>query len=267
MDPQYMTYGSHDCKCHLAVLCTPQSTETWNHYGISTPKWAVTNHRSAYTSDTAMLQQNTYERFPTNRCSRHKRLAVATAKRLVFRLGWSQRPPVARNGSKYVKQSAADSRQGIITELRGRPEDCLRHCACYKMQNWQDFGKTKATDMGDGIGTMDRQISMQNRCIKNTSKIIIKIKLTFSNSTGDHVGQGWHWASGTLHFCKWHSYEKIKFGECLLQHNLQYLSSRLISKNWRIKIYETATLLGVSDGFQINMNVSYPKGTKKIEGI
>jgi len=53
----------------------------------------------------------------------------------------------------------------------------------------------------------------------------------------------------------------------LLQHNLQYLSSRLISKNFRIKIYDTTTLLGVSNGFQINMNVSYPKGTKQIEGI
>ena len=100
---------------------------------------------------------------------------------------------------KHVKQSAADSRQGTITELRGRPEDCLRHCACYKIQNWQDFGKTKATGMGDGTGTMERQKSLQNRCIKNTSKIIRKIKLTFSNSTGDHVGQQWHWASRTLH--------------------------------------------------------------------
>jgi len=70
------------------------------------------------------------------------------------------------------------------------------------------------------------------------------------------------------HFsCKWHSYEKIKFGECLLQQNLKYLSSRLISKNLRIKIYDTTTLFGVSNGFQINMNVSYPKGTRQIEVI
>jgi len=104
----------------------------------------------------------------------------------------AKRSPVTRNGSNYLKQSAADSRQGIITGLRGRPEDCLRHCACYKIQNWQDFGKTKATDMGNGIGTTERQKSLQNRCIKNTSKIIRKIKLTFSKSIGNHVGPGWH---------------------------------------------------------------------------
>ena len=149
MDPRYMTYGSHDLKCHLAVLCTPQSADTWNHYGISTPKWAIINLRSGYTWDTVMLQQNIYEQLPTIRYSRHRRPAITTAKQRVFRFGRSQRPPVTRNGSKYVKQSAVDSRQGIITELRGRPEDCLRHCACYKIQNWQDFGKTKATDIGD----------------------------------------------------------------------------------------------------------------------
>lgn len=38
-------------------------------------------------------------------------------------------------------------------------------------------------------------------------------------------------------------------------------------KNLRIKIYDTTTLLGVSNGFQINMNVSYPKGSKQIEVI
>jgi hypothetical protein len=86
----------------------------------------------------------------------------------------AKRSPVTRNGSNYLKQSAADSRQRIITELRGRPEDCLRHCDCYKIQNWQDFGKTEATDMGNGIGTTERQKSLQNRCIKNTSKIIRK---------------------------------------------------------------------------------------------
>jgi hypothetical protein len=104
----------------------------------------------------------------------------------------TKRSPVTRNGSNYLKQSAADSRQGIITELRGRPKDCLHHCACYKIQNWQDFGKTKATDMGNGTGTTERQKSLQNRCIKNTSKIIRKIKLTFSKSIGNHVEQGWH---------------------------------------------------------------------------
>lgn len=152
-----------------------------------------------------MLQQNTYEQFPTDRCSRHRRPAVTTAIQRVFRFGRSQRHPVTRNDSNCVKQSAADSRQGIITELPGRPEDCLRHCACYKKQKWQDFGKTKATDMGDGIGTTKGQKSLQNRCIKNTSKILVirKIKLTFSNTTGDHAGQGWYWASRTLHifFC------------------------------------------------------------------
>jgi hypothetical protein len=48
--------------------------------------------------------------------------------------------------------------------------------------------------MGDGIGTTKGQKSLQNRCIKNTSKILVirKIKLTFSNTTGDHAGQGWY---------------------------------------------------------------------------
>jgi len=115
------------------------------------------------TSDLGTLQtQPCYNRTHTNSVQQiavaiTEDRAVTTAIQSVFRFGHSQRPPVTRTGSKYVKQSAVDNRQGIITELRGRPDDCLRHCACYKIQNWQDFGKTKATDMEDGTSEISAE--------------------------------------------------------------------------------------------------------------